>query len=345
MADDSPVELLPLGAIIQTLRVAGQNIVQSLPSTEAYQAHNAPYFGETIGRVANRISNATLSSLNGGQSYKLTANDGTNNLHGGVAGWGKKIWAGPEPVGVRKIPGLEGLEGGESVKFSLVSEDGDEGFPGKVEVSCVYTAGVQRVEGKEVTVLGMEYEAELVDEKVQETVINMTNHSYFNLSGAPTIAGTVVALESGTYVPLDAAGIPNAAPTAYPGVTASTPFTLGPAEPDMDDSFVVDPSASPSATGIDTRSNPLKRHVAAHHPDTGIHLEVLSTEPFFHFYTGRYIDVPAVEGVPARGKRSGFCVEPGRFVNAINTEEYKHSVVLKKGEKYGSRIVYRAWKE
>jgi aldose 1-epimerase len=173
---DAPVTFLPLGAIIQELRVGGVNIVQGFPEQSQYESYNDPYFGETIGRVANRIKGAKLDSLNGGQTYALAANNGPNNLHGGVVGWGKKIWNGPTPVGVRQIPGVEGLEGGESVKFTLVSQDGDEGFPGTVEVSVVYTVGKQVQDGKEVVVLGMEYEAELVG-GADETVINMTNHS------------------------------------------------------------------------------------------------------------------------------------------------------------------------
>jgi aldose 1-epimerase len=174
---DAPVAFLPLGAIIQELRVGGVNIVQGFPEQSQYQSHNAPFFGETIGRIANRVKNAKLENINGGKTYTLTANDGPNNLHGGVVGWGKKIWNGPTPVGVRQIPGVEGLEGGESVKFSLVSEDGDEGFPGTVEASVVYTVGKQVQDGKEVVVLGIEYEAELVG-GADETAINMTNHSY-----------------------------------------------------------------------------------------------------------------------------------------------------------------------
>jgi aldose 1-epimerase len=174
---DAPVSFLPLGAIIQELRVGGVNIVQGFPEQSHYQSHNDPYFGETIGRVANRIKGARLENLNGGKVYSLAANNGPNNLHGGVVGWGKKIWNGPSPVGVRQIPGIEGLDGGESVKFTLTSEDGDEGFPGTVEVSVVYTVGKQVQDGKEVVVLGMEYEAELVG-GADETVINMTNHSY-----------------------------------------------------------------------------------------------------------------------------------------------------------------------
>ena len=179
MADASqPVTFLPLGAIIQSLRVGDVDIVQGFPEQDQYARHNQPFFGETIGRVANRTAGAKIDSLNGGRSYALAANNGPNNLHGGVVGWGKKVWEGPAPVGVRSVPGIGALSsGGESVKFSLTSPDGDEGFPGTVEVSVVYTVGKQQQDGKEVVVLAFEYEAELVD-GADETVINMTNHSW-----------------------------------------------------------------------------------------------------------------------------------------------------------------------
>ncbi|CRK35273.1 hypothetical protein BN1723_018582, partial [Verticillium longisporum] len=117
---------------------------------------------ETIGRIANRVKNAKIDSLNGGKSYTLAANNGVNHLHGGNKGWGKLEWNGPKPVGVRSIPGVDGLEGGESVQFSLLSEDGDEGYPGSVETIITYTAGVQKQNGKEVNVLGIDYETKLV---------------------------------------------------------------------------------------------------------------------------------------------------------------------------------------
>ncbi len=169
-------KFLPLGAILQEFNVGGINIVQGFPEQSLYPLHNDPYFGETIGRIANRLKGAQIDSLNGGKTYKLAVNDGPNNLHGGIVSWGKKIWDGPTPVDVTQIPGVDALTDAKSVKFSLVSEDGEEGFPGKVEVSVVYTVGKQTQDGKEVTVLGMEYEAELVG-GADETVINMTNHS------------------------------------------------------------------------------------------------------------------------------------------------------------------------
>ncbi|KAI1074010.1 galactose mutarotase-like protein [Whalleya microplaca] len=338
------ISFLPLGAIIQSFTVGGVNIVQGFPTQELYVSHNEPHFGETIGRVANRIANATLPGLNG-QTFSLAANNGPNTLHGGLKGWGKRIWDGPKPVGVRKIPGLEGeLKGGETVEFALKSEDGDQGFPGEVVAKVFYTAGKLVEGGKEATVLGIEYEAELAG-GAEETVINMTNHSYFNLTGGPTIEGTEVQLCTPSHLPLDATGIPTTGPTTFSKVATSAPFTLGAQEPDFDDCFVVDAAASPSSVPIDTRGLPLTKLASAHHPESKIHLEVYSTEPAFQFYTGKWIDVPQVDGVGARGSRSAFCVEPSRFVNAYNVEDWKSQVLLKKGEKYGARIVYKGWKE
>jgi aldose 1-epimerase len=174
MASQALFEFLPLGAIIQSFYVGSTNIVQGFPKQEQYVALNGPFFGETIGRVANRIANAKINSLNG-KTYSLAVNNGPNALHGGIKGWGKRIWEGPVPVGVKSIPGVDGVEG-ESVEFKLTSEDGDEGYPGTVEAKVIYTAGTQHVDGKEITVLGIEYQVELVGD-AEETVINVTNHS------------------------------------------------------------------------------------------------------------------------------------------------------------------------
>lgn len=150
-------------------------------------------------------------------------------------------------------------------------------------------------------------------------------------------------LATNTYLPVDDGGIPTGGTKPYGGVEGNKPFTLGAVEPDIDDCFAVNETGA--NVPIDTRSLPLTKVVTAYHPTSGIHLEVLTTEPAFQFYTGKYIDVPEVAGVAARGARSGFCVEPSRFVNACNVDEWKHHMLLKKGEKYGCRIVYRAWKE
>jgi aldose 1-epimerase len=104
-------------------------------------------------------------------------------------------------------------------------------------------------------------------------------------------------------------------------------------------------NTSPSTIPVDTRGLPLRNLASFYHPDSRICLEVHSTEPAFQLYAGKFIDVPAVGNLPARGPGSGFCVEPSRYVNAINVEEWRNMVVLKRGGKYGSRIVYRSWQK
>jgi aldose 1-epimerase len=329
-----PAAFLPLGAIIQQYRVNGINIVQNFPTAELYQQHNAPFFGETIGRVANRISGAKINNLNG-RSYQLAANNGPNSLHGGKMGWGTRVFDGPTTVQ---------RNGKEATMFKYVSKDGEEGYPGTVELRVWYTTYTEKDQGSSVNVLEAEYEVELVDdEDVQETAVAVTNHSYFNLSGdnAPSIEGTEVTLSTNMHQVVDDVDIPTGPIEPYPGVEANRAFTLGPKEPDIDHCFVLD--TSPETIPIDTRSEPLRKLASFYHPTTKIHLEVHSTEPAFQFYTGKYIDVPAVAGLPARGPRSGFCVEPSRYINAVNVDRWRSMVVLKRGSKFGSKFVYRAW--
>jgi aldose 1-epimerase len=340
MASDAPIAFLPFGATIQTFKVKGINIVQGFDTQEQYAKYNGPYFGETIGRVANRISGAQVDNLSS-KAWPLVNNDRGNTLHGGTTGWGKRIWSGPKPIGLREVPDVSGLQGGESVEFTLVSEDGDEGFPGKVEAKVVYTSGtVTNEAGKEVLVLGIDYEATLVEG--EETAINMTNHSYFNLSGEPTIDGTDVTLATNLHLPVNDIAIPTGGPEPFSFDTSKT-FHLTATEPFVDHCFVV--ATDPANIPLDTRSSPLQVNLAAHHPGTGIRLEVLSTEPAFQFYTGDGTDVPAVDGLPARGARAGFCLEPSRWVNAPNVPEWRSQTLLKKGETYGARIVYKGWSD
>jgi len=322
---------LPLGAIIKEFKVNGINIVQCFDNAEQYKKYNGPFFGETIGRIANRVAGAKINDLNG-KSYQLPVNNGPNSLHGGEKGFGKHEFEGPVKV----------TRNGEDAElFKYTSKDGEEGYPGTLQVSVWYVQKKEEANGVQQEVLYIEYEAELVGDEVEETGINMTNHSYFNLTGKPSIAGTEITLITNKYQVVDDGGIPTGPIEEYPGISSGKSFTLGEKEPDVDDCFVANTDGS--NIPIDTRSSPLQKLVSAYHPESKIHLEVHSTEPGFQFYTGKYIDVPAVDGLPARGPRSGFCVEPSRYVNAINIPEYKSMMVLKKGEKYGAKIVYRGW--
>ncbi|KAI5279047.1 hypothetical protein KEM54_004378 [Ascosphaera aggregata] len=212
----------------------------------------------------------------------------------------------------------------------------------------------------------MEYECEFVGDECEETIVNLTNHkrifhrpsttsvriseraskltggSYFNIGDVPSIEGTEALLATDLFLPVDSTGIPTSGAVRYTSNEVTKPFYLGETSPDIDDTFIM--NTDPKSVPIDTRSLPLQLNAAFKHPRTGIHLEVHSTEPAFQFYTGKYIDVPAVGGAPARRPRAGFCVEPHRYVNAVNVPEWRSQVLLKRGQMYGSKIVYKAWK-
>lgn len=166
-------------------------------------------------------------------------------------------------------------------------------------------------------------------------------NSYFNIAGTANVDGTQAQLSTNDFLPLDDTGIPFGRVEKFPRDLVS-PFGLGPSEPHIDDVFVME--SDPSKIALDTRTQPVKRFAQFHHPKTKLHLEVHSTEPAFQFYTGKYIDTPEVEGAPARGEGAGFCIEPSRFVNAINEPKWRSMVLLKRGHVFGCKNVYKAWK-
>jgi aldose 1-epimerase len=159
---------LPLGAIIQSFRIGEVDIVQGFPTADLYKQYNEPYFGETIGRLANRVSGAKINNLNN-KSYPLAANNGPNSLHGGQIGWGKKVFEGPTNVK---------RHGRDAIQFKYLSKDGEEGYPGSVELSVWYTPSTEHNGTSTVVVLGVEYEASMVkdDELAEETAVAVTNH-------------------------------------------------------------------------------------------------------------------------------------------------------------------------
>jgi aldose 1-epimerase len=164
LSTENNFKFLPQGAIIQEFKVEGHNIVQSFPRAELY--NDAPFFGETIGRTSNRIENATINSLNG-KSYELAANSGPNSLHGGNIGFGKRPFRGPQPVE---------RGGREAVKFTYLSPDGEEGYPGTIELRVWYIAWEDEEDGVPKVCLETEYEVEMVGDECEETVVGITNH-------------------------------------------------------------------------------------------------------------------------------------------------------------------------
>jgi aldose 1-epimerase len=167
MSGESEFAFLPLGAIIQEFRIGGKNLVLGFNTQDQYDKYNSPHFGATIGRVANRIKDAVIHNLNS-RDYTLAKNNGPNSLHGGEKGWGKCVFDGPQTVK---------RDGKDALLFKYLSKDGEEGFPGTVEVRVWYTASKEDSESpSSKTVLTTEYEVEFVGDECEETVVNMTNH-------------------------------------------------------------------------------------------------------------------------------------------------------------------------
>jgi aldose 1-epimerase len=186
----SAFTFLPLGAIIQDFRVGGLSIVQNFPSAELYVKYNDPYFGETIGRVANRISDAQINSLNG-KSYKLAANNGPNSLHGGNVGWGKRTFDGPFPHTWK----TDNHNARDAILYTYTSSDGEESYPGTVQLKVYYTPSTEKLGESTVEVLEMEYEAELIgNDNTEETAVGVTNHRLLHpcLIRDPTELMTIV---------------------------------------------------------------------------------------------------------------------------------------------------------
>lgn len=346
--ETSPVKFLPLGAIIQEFKIGGRNITLGFPRQADYETVAHPYFGETIGRIPNRVSDGMVKNLNG-RDYSLAQNErGITTLHGGVKGWGKCIWDGPKQV--RR-------DGRDVLEFTLKSPDGDEGFPGEVEVRIWYhidrkVQGQRGCTGVEEVALDVEYEVEMVgrEQDIHETVCSLTNHAYWNIGPSPSIEGTGILFATNRQLEADSRyQIPTGRIVRSPDVGPDQQSTaFGSLGPSIDECFVLD--ENPSSVPLDTRGRQLRRCVAAYCPETRIHLEVTTTEPSFQFYSGDGINVPAIPdrgdghgAVPARGPRSGFAVEPNRYVNAVNQPGWRNMVLLRRGQVWGCKNRYRAW--
>ena len=326
---DVEVTLLTYGGIVQAIRVpdrSGQiaNVALGFETLDEYLAHNAgPHFGATIGRYANRISGGAFTI--DGRTYQVPPNNGPNALHGGPAGFDSHIWA------------AEQFRDGSSigVRLTRTSPDGEEGFPGtlSVAVSFLLTEGNQ---------LRIDYHAT----SDRPTIVNLTNHSYFNLAGegSGTIYDHELTLNSSAYLPVDASLIP----TGEIAPVDDTPFDFRAARPigarirdldrqllvgrGYDHNFVLD-RASP-----DDRSLILAARVDE--PTSGRRLEIHTTEPGIQFYSGNFLD-GSLFGTSKRWYRQsdGFALETQHFPDSPNHPDFP-STVLRPGEQYRSTTTY-----
>ncbi len=336
-ADGTPVDLITLrngkgiemtvltyGGIIMSLKTpdrdgAVDDIVLGHDSVAGYEA-NSPYFGSLIGRVGNRIANGTFSL--DGQTYTLAKNNGPNHLHGGLKGWDKVVWK-ADPFQDRT---------GVGVRLEYTSADGEEGYPGEVTAHVVYTLTPDNT-------LIVDYHAT----SDKPTIINLTQHSYFNLGGAKTtdILGHELMVNADRYTPVDDTLIPTGELAGVEG----TPFDFRTATP-IGARINTQDTQLEYGQGYDhnyvlTRSGEgLQLAARVYEPTTGRTLEVSTTEPGLQLYTGNFLDGTITgKGGRVYPLRSGFCLETQHFPDSPNQASFP-SIELRPGAEYRSQTVF-----
>ena len=310
------------GAILTELHVpdrAGQatNVVLGFDNLAQYlQGH--PGFGATIGRCANRIGGARFTL--DGTEYKVAANNGRHHIHGGPKGFDKKVWQ------ARALPASEQEV---AVEFSHLSPDGEEGYPGNLQVTVRYTL-------TSANELRIDYGA-TTD---KPTVINLTNHSYFNLAGSGDVLGHELQIFADRYTVADADLIPTGeiVPVKGTALDFTTPQTIGaridqlrPQPNGYDHNYVLNPSKD---------GTPVLA-ARAKDPRSGRVMETLTTEPGVQLYTANWLDgrMKGVGGI-AYGRHAGFCLETQHYPDSINKPAFP-SVILRPGGTFKSVTIYR----
>lgn len=297
-----------------------ENIILGFPDLDSYVKNNRSnspsFFGSTIGRYANRIANARFSLH--GHEYHLPQNNGPHLLHGGPGGFHNVVW------------NAEPIENG--VAFHHVSKDGDQGFPGALTTTVRYT-----LSGPD---LHIAYRASTD----QTTILNLTNHAYFNLAGAGrgSILAHQLRIHAARFTPVDAGIIP----TGELRSVAGTPFdfrqttAIGERINDHDEQLTLGKGYDHNFV-LDDPYARLKTAAELHHPASGRTLEVLTTEPAIQFYSGNYLDGSARgEAGDPRGKHSGLCLETQHYPDSPNHPHFP-STVLQPGEIFRSTTVFR----
>ena len=307
------------GAMLTQLHVpdkTGQiaDVVLGFDNLPAYLAGH-PYLGPTIGRVGNRIASGRFTL--DGKSYELARNEnGVHHLHGGKKGFDKAFW---------KAEPLAGT-GQASVKFTYRSVDGEEGFPGNLDVTVVYTL-------TDANELKIEYAA-TTD---QPTPVNLTNHSYFNLAGAGSgdILSHDLMIAADRYTPADQTLIPTGQIAEVRGTPLdfTRPMAIGARFAQVpggyDHNFVLNGGGGKLALAARLRD-----------PKTGRTMEVLTTEPGIQFYSGNFLDGSAKGIGGAYRKHYGLCLETQHFPDSVNKPDWP-TIILRPGETYGHVTVHR----
>jgi len=320
------VAITNFGATVVTLKVpdrAGKatDIVLGYDTLDGYEKGTS-YFGATVGRYGNRIAGGKFSI--DGKTYTLPKNNGENTLHGGIVGFNKKVWK------AREIAS----KGGESLEMTYLSADGEEGFPGNLSTKVVFTLPADRNE------LKIDYTA-TTD---KDTVLNLTNHSYFNLAGEGNgdILDHVMTLHAKQFTPVDKGLIP----TGELKNVAGTPMdfnnatAIGKRINESDEQLVFGKGYDHNWVLTRAGGSELSIAAEAYDPKSGRKLEVLTTEPGVQFYSGNFLDGAKGKGNKPYPQRAAFCLETQHFPDSPNHPNFP-STLLKPHAVFHSQTVFR----
>lgn len=313
------------GGIVVSLKVPDRSgkladVVLGFDSLDGYLG-NEPYFGALIGRYGNRIANGRYTL--DGHEYHLAQNDGKNSLHGGLKGFDKRVWSAKD-ASANGVP---------AVQLNYLSADGEEGYPGNLTVTVTYTLTTQNE-------LRIDYSA-TTD---KDTVLNLTNHSYFNLAGEGhgDILSHLVTINADRFTPVDGTLIPTGELQSVAGTPLDfrTPTTIG-ARIDADNEQTKLGRGYDHNFVLNRTGGGLYTAARVVEASSGRVMEVLTTQPGLQFYTGNFLD-GTIHGKGGKmyGRRSAFCMETQHFPDSPNQPQFP-SVVLKPGRRFTSTTVYR----
>ncbi len=296
------------------------DIVLGYDSISDYE-NDAFFFGGIIGRYANRIAKGKFTL--DGKEYTLAKNNGENHLHGGIKRFDVSVW------NAKSFADKTGAH----LELTRLSKDGEENYPGNLSVKVVYTL----TDDNE---LRIDYSAT----SDQDTIINLTNHSYFNLAsaGSGTILNHVLQINADKFTPVRDSG---AIPTGELRSVENTPFDFR--TPTQIGARINAENEQLKFGGgydhnwiLNGKTNSLKLAATVYEPTSGRVLEVLTTEPGIQFYSGNFLDDVHGKNGEIYNKRDGFCLETQHFPDSPNQPTFS-STVLKKGDKFTSETVYK----